>query len=65
MSSMVCSDRMIELTEIMRQKDDQPFVNLLNRFRTASQTEDDMKVIKLRFVSPTYKLSITCITCLC
>lgn len=45
--------RMIELTEIMRQKDDQPFANLLNRFRTASQTEDDMKVIKLRFVSPT------------
>ena len=45
---------MIELTEIMRQKDDQPFANLLNRFRrTASQTEDDMKVIKLRFVSPT------------
>ena len=36
---------MIELTEIMRQKDDQPFTELLNRFRTASQTEDE-KVIQ-------------------
>lgn len=61
---MVCSDRMIELTEIMRQKDDQPFANLLNRFRTASQTEDDMKVIKV-CQSNRSKLSITCITCLC
>ena len=38
--------KMIELTEIMRQKDDQPFTELLNRFRTASQTEEDEKVIQ-------------------
>ena len=37
---------MIELTEIMRQKDDQPFTELLNGFRTASQTEEDDKVIQ-------------------
>lgn len=38
--------KMKELTEIMRQKDDQPFTELLNRFRTASQTEEDDKVIQ-------------------
>lgn len=38
--------KMEELTEIMRQKDDQPFTELLNRFRTASQTEEDDKVIQ-------------------
>ena len=38
--------KMIELTEIIRQKDDQPFTELLNRFRTASQTEEDIKVIQ-------------------
>ena len=38
--------KMKELTEIMRQKDDQPFTELLNRFRTASQTEEDNKVIQ-------------------
>ena len=32
--------KMIELTEIMRQKDDQPFTELLNRFRTGTQTAD-------------------------
>ena len=37
---------MIELTEIMRQKDRQPFTGLLNRFKTASQTEEDIKVIQ-------------------
>ena len=34
---------MIELTDIMRQKDDQAFTQLLNRFRTASQTEADIQ----------------------
>ena len=37
---------MIELTEIMRQKDGQSFTGLLNRFKTASQTEEDIKVIQ-------------------
>ena len=39
---------MIELTEIMRQKDDKPFTELLNRFRTATHTEDDLKIIQSR-----------------
>lgn len=36
---------MIELTEIMRQKDDQPFTELLNRIRTGTHTEEDVKCI--------------------
>ena len=40
--------QMIELTENMRQKDDRPFTDLLNRFRTASQTEDDIRIIQSR-----------------
>ncbi|RUA05461.1 MAG: hypothetical protein DSY43_04560, partial [Gammaproteobacteria bacterium] len=43
---------MTELTEIMRQKDDQPFTELLNRFRTASQTEHDIKCIQSRSIEP-------------
>ena len=44
--------KMIELIQIMRQKDDQPFTELLNRFRTASQTEDDIKTIQSRALNP-------------
>ena len=43
--------KMIELTENMRQKKDQPFTQLLNRFRTASQTEADIQCIQLRAVN--------------
>ena len=44
---------MIELTKNMRQKDDQPFTELLNRFRTASQTEGDIQCIQsYRLVHP-------------
>lgn len=43
---------MIELTEIMRQKDDQPFTELLNRIRTGTHTEEDVKCINSRSVSP-------------
>ena len=43
---------MIELTEIMRQKDDQPFTELLNRFRTASQTDQDIHSIQSRLITP-------------
>ena len=43
---------MIELSEIMRQRDDQAFIELLNRVRTAKQTEDDIKVIQSRSISP-------------
>ena len=43
---------MIELTEVMRQKNDKPFTELLNRIRTASHTEDDIKVIQSRCIVP-------------
>ena len=43
---------MIELTTNMRQKDDQPFTELLNRFRTASQREGDIQCIQSRLVCP-------------
>ena len=43
--------KMIELTEIMRQKDDQPFTELLNRFRTGTQTEADIQCIQSRSVT--------------
>jgi DNA replication protein DnaC len=43
---------MIELTEIMRQKEDLLFAELLNRFRTASQTVDDIERIQSRSVTP-------------
>ena len=44
--------KMIELTEIMRQRNDQAFTELLNRVRTASQTDDDIKIIQSRSISP-------------
>ena len=44
--------KMIELTEIMRQKSDKAFTELLNRIRTVSHTEDDIKVIQSRCFAP-------------
>ena len=44
--------KMIELIEIMRQKDDQPFAELLNRFRTSTQSEEDIKCIQSRSIDP-------------
>ncbi len=35
-----------ELTQVMRQKDDQPFCELLNRLREGNQTDDDIKMLK-------------------
>ena len=66
---------MIELTKKMRQKDDQPFTELLIRFRTASQTEGDIQGIQSWLVHPEdtdYPVSIvlyfwdsfSCISCL-
>ena len=43
--------KMIELDEIMRQKGDLKFTQLLNRCRTASQTEDDINCIQGKSVS--------------
>ena len=51
--------RMIELTQIMRQKDDQPFAELLNRFRTASQTQEDLDCIETRSISTDETESLT------
>jgi len=42
--------KMIELVEIMRQKDDQPFIELLNRLRVAQHTQTDICTIQSRAV---------------
>ena len=38
--------KIYELTQIMRQKDDQQFAQLLNRLRTGHQTEHDIQLLK-------------------
>ena len=38
--------KIYELTEIMRQKDDQKFAELLNRLRTGHQTKEDITLLK-------------------
>lgn len=43
--------KMIELTEIMRQKDDKPFTELLNRIRSGTQTEADIQCIQSRSIT--------------
>ena len=42
---------MIELTEIMRQENDQPFTELLNRFRTGAQTREEICCIQSGSIS--------------
>lgn len=44
--------RTIELTKIMRQKDDHMFIATLNRIRTALQTEDDIELMQSRSITP-------------
>ena len=44
--------KMTELKQIMRQKDDLAFTLLLNRVRTASHTDDDLKCIQSRTITP-------------
>ncbi len=44
--------KMVELTQIMRQKDDLAFTQLLNRVRTASHTDDDIRCIQSRTITP-------------
>ena len=41
----------IELTEIMRQKDDQTYTEIWNKFRTGTQTEADIHCIQSRSIS--------------
>lgn len=43
---------MIELTQIMRQKDEKEFSELLNRFRTGSYTDEDINCINARLIFP-------------
>ena len=43
--------KMAELTQIMRQKDDIYFTQLLNRVRTASHTDDDITCIQSRVIT--------------
>ena len=42
---------MYELTEIMRQKDDTQFAELLNRIREGKQTIDDMNILQSRSIT--------------
>lgn len=49
--------RVLELHQIMRQKDDVEFANALNRIRLSKHTDDDIQLIKTRETcvsSPTY-----------
>ena len=43
--------KMIELTKIMRQKDELAFIAVLNRIRTSSQTEDDITLLQSRSIT--------------
>ena len=42
---------MFELTEIMRQKNDTPFAEMLNRIREGRQTEEDSRVLSSRSIT--------------
>ena len=41
---------MIELTEVMRQKDDMEYIQLLNKIRVGNVDEDVENKIKSRFI---------------
>ena len=43
--------KMMELDEIMRQREDSQFAQLLCRVRTATCTEDDIKVLESRVIT--------------
>jgi len=56
--------KMFELTEIIRQKDDKQFAELLNRLRECKHTDDDIKLLKTRMLkehpsSANYPLTTT------
>ena len=42
---------LFELTEIMRQKDDKEFAELLNRLREGKHSEEDIAILKQRFLN--------------
>ena len=43
---------MYELTEIMHQKDDKAYAELLNRLHEGKQTEHDLAQLRKRFIDP-------------
>ena len=47
--------KLAELTQIMRQKDDAVFAQLLNRVRTATCSKDDIALLRSREISPDMK----------
>ena len=50
---------MFDLKEIMRQKDDKPFANLLNRLRRGRHTEEDLAVLRTRLISREESFQLT------
>ena len=44
---------MIELTEIMRQKEDKTFLELLNRIRIGQYYDEDVELLRSRIRTPT------------
>ena len=42
--------KLVELTEVMRQKGDDTFIDLLNNVRTESINDQDEKLLKSRFI---------------
>ena len=51
------SFKMYELTEIMRQKDDRVFAEILNRVREGLQTKEDEEIIRTRLVKSDNQLN--------
>ena len=51
--------KVFELDEIMRQREDKAFAELLNRLRTASHTTEDIKLLESRLISETESLALT------
>ena len=51
-SSHLFQFKLAELTQIMRQKDDAVFAQLLNRVRTATCSKDDIALLRSREISP-------------
>ncbi|CAC5372775.1 unnamed protein product [Mytilus coruscus] len=45
--------KFVELTKIMRQRDDAEFARLLNRVRDGSQTNEDLVILETRITEPT------------
>ena len=43
--------KLFELTEIMRQKDDKEFAELLNRLREGRHSDDDIAILKQRILT--------------